>query len=32
MLIFSVFIFWRFAEELVEEELHIFDITIIDWV
>jgi undecaprenyl-diphosphatase len=32
MLIFSIFIFWRFADELVEEELHTFDITIIDWV
>jgi membrane-associated phospholipid phosphatase len=32
ILIFSIFIFWRFAVKLVEEELHTFDITVIDWV
>ncbi|MED3727587.1 phosphatase PAP2 family protein [Priestia filamentosa] len=32
MLFFSIFIFWKFADTLVEEELHTFDITIIDWI
>lgn len=26
------FIFWKFADELIEKELHKFDLTIIDWV
>lgn len=26
------FIFWRFADELIEKELHKFDLIIIDWV
>ena len=32
ILILFIIIFWRFADKLIEKELHKFDLTIINWV